>query len=167
MPLNLKSPEQRKSEILAKIPTFKLMDDTYMNVFFNEQPELVEFILRILLQKDDLKVISSRIQRPLKNIQGRSLILDIDAIDSENTLYDVEVQQENSGADPERARIHTSMIDSNALLPREQFKQLPESYVIFITREDYYHAGLPFYTINRHIEQLICVLFLTSSILYM
>ena len=154
MSMKIKTADQKRAELLAKIPTFKLMDDTYMNVFFNEQPKLVELLLRILLQKDDLKVISSRTQRPLKNIQGRSLILDIDAVDGDNVFYDVEVQQESSGADPERARLHTSMIDSNALLPGDQFVKLPESYVIFITREDYFDAGLPFYTINRHIEQL-------------
>lgn len=154
MSLKLKTPEQKKAELLAKIPTFKLMDDTYMNAFFNDQPDLVEFILRIILQKEDLRVISLRTQRPLKSLQGRSLILDVDAIDSQNTLYDVEVQQESSGADPERARVYASMIDSNVLMPGDEFKKMPESYVIFITREDYYKAGLPFYTINRHIEQL-------------
>lgn len=46
------------------------------------------------------------------------------------------------------------MLDSNALLPGDDFEKLPETYVIFITSKDYWEQGLPIYTINRHIEEL-------------
>jgi hypothetical protein len=35
----IKTPEQQREELLAKISDFKLMDDTYMSAFFNGRRE--------------------------------------------------------------------------------------------------------------------------------
>lgn len=150
----LKTKEQRRIEQLSKIEEFTLLDDTYMNAFFNEQPELVQFVLRIIMGKENLIVKNSVTQKPLKNIQGRSLILDVDAVDQNGTEIDIEVQGERSGAHPKRARMHSSMLDSNALLPGENFTELPETYVIFITSDDYFEKDLPLYTVDRRIKEL-------------
>lgn len=85
----LKTKEQRRIEQLSKIEEFTLLDDTYMNAFFNEQPELVQFVLRIIMGKESLIVKNSVTQKPLKNIQGRSLILDVDAVDQNGTEIDI------------------------------------------------------------------------------
>lgn len=154
MNLKLKTRDQQREEILAKIPDFKLMDDTYMSAFFNGHKDLVQFVLRIIMNDDKLIVKNIKTQKVLKNLQGRSIILDIDAVDGNGTELDIEVQQESSGAKPKRARYHSSVMDTNALLPGEDFDTLPETYVIFITSKDYWQKELPIYTINRHIEEL-------------
>ncbi|MCM1577460.1 MAG: PD-(D/E)XK nuclease family transposase [Ruminococcus sp.] len=135
------------------------MDDTYMNAFFNEQPELVQFVLRIILNKQSLVVKRSVTQKALKNIQGRSVTLDVYAVDEDGREINIEVQGENKGADPKRARFHSSLLDSNALVQREDFANLPETYVIFITSKDYFKKGLPIYTVNRRIDELGMALF--------
>lgn len=71
----LKTKEQRRIEQLSKIEEFTLLDDTYMNAFFNEQPELVQFVLRIIMGKESLIVKNSVTQKPLKNIQDVRLYL--------------------------------------------------------------------------------------------
>ena len=149
----LKTPEQQKADILAKIPEFKLMDDTYMSAFFNGRRDLIEFVLRIIMNDDKLVVTNDKTQKVLKNLQGRSITLDVDAI-FDNKEVDIEVQQENKGAKPKRARFHSSMMDANLLLPNQDFDKLPETYVVFITSHDYWGKGLPIYTANRHIEEL-------------
>lgn len=151
---DLSKEEQLRAKNRERIAGFRLMDDTFMNAFFNDRPELVQFVLRIIMKKSDLVVTSAKTQKALKNIQGRSIALDIDAVDKNGTEYDIEIQQEDSGADPKRARYHSSMLDSNALKPREDFDKLRETYVIFITSSDYFGAGLPLYTVNRYIEEL-------------
>ena len=50
----IKTPEQQREELLAKISDFKLMDDTYMSAFFNGRRDLIEFILRIIMGDDNL-----------------------------------------------------------------------------------------------------------------
>jgi predicted transposase/invertase (TIGR01784 family) len=42
----------------------------------------------------------------------------------------------------------------NTLNPGQDFEELPESYVIFITRDDILGYGLPIYHINRQIKEL-------------
>lgn len=154
MDVDIKTEEQLRAENLAKISGFRLMDDTYMNAFFNGQPELVQFVLRIIMNKEHLIVKSVRTQKPLKSIQGRSITLDVDAVDEDGTRYDIEVQQESKGAKPKRARFHSSMMDSDALMPTDDFEKLPETYVIFITSKDYWKKEKPIYTVNRYIEEL-------------
>ena len=147
-----KTKEQRHEEYLRKIPEFTLMDDTFMNACFNEQKELVQKILRIIMNKPELIVTNSQIQKVYKNLHGRSVTLDIDAVDADETQMDVEIQQDNRGAKPERARFISSIIDANILDPGDFFDELPETYVIFITENDVLKMGHPIYHIRRTIE---------------
>lgn len=57
------------------------VDDDFMNVIFNNTP-LVEYVLRIILDKDDLIVESSEIRHELEIFGSRKLYLDVFARDS-------------------------------------------------------------------------------------
>ena len=110
-------------------------------------------VLQVIMEKQDLKVIDQIIQKDYKNLQGRSAILDCVARDSEGKQFDVEIQQDNEGASPKRARYHSGLMDMNTLNPGQDFDELPESYVIFITRDDILGYGFPIYHIDRHIKE--------------
>lgn len=121
------------------------------NVF--KQRECLEYVLQVIMEKQDLKVIDQIIQKDYKNLQGRSAIMDCVARDSEGKQFDVEIQQDNEGASPKRARYHIGLMDMNTLNPGQDFDELPESYVIFITRDDILGYGFPIYHIDRHIKE--------------
>ena len=70
-------------------------------------------------------------------------------ITSPGREYNVEIQRADKGAEPERARIHSSYLDCHALKPRENFGAVPESYVIFITENDVLGEGEPLYPVER------------------
>ena len=82
-------------------------------------------------------------QREYKNMlpDGRSLTIDIYAVDKEDKVYDIEVQRVSAGADVHRARFHSSMIDTKMLKVRQDFKEIHDSYVIFITASDVLGGG--------------------------
>ncbi len=143
-----------REEFLSKIPEFTLMDDTYMTAFFDGQPKLIELVLQIILDKNDLIVKESHTQYKLQRLQGHSAVLDVFAVDSHGVKYDIEIQSRSDGAKPKRARYYSSIIDSNFLLPDDDYEKLPETYVIFFTASDYFKKGLPVYTINRTVEEL-------------
>ena len=105
------------------------------------------------MNRMELKVIDQIIQKDYKNLQGRSAILDCVARDSEGRQFDVEVQQESEGASPKRARYHSGLLDMNTLETGQDFDDLIESYVIFITRDDVLGFGLPIYHVNRVLEE--------------
>ena len=125
-----------------------LLDDVFMTVVFQEEPELVEFSLKIILNLD-LKVKSVRTQDTLANLKGRGVRFDIHAVSADGKHFDIEIQRQDSGANVKRARYNSSMLDANILLAGEDTNALPETYVIFITAHDVLKLGEPIYFIER------------------
>ena len=108
------------------------MDDIFMrNVLKNQ--DCTEYILQVILENKQLKILDQVLQKDYKNLQGRSAVLDCVAKDSEGKQIDIEIQQDNEGASPKRARYHSGLIDMNTLEPGQDFYKLPERYIIFIT----------------------------------
>ena len=110
-------------------------------------------LLQIILNRDDLTVQEVHGQHDLKNLQGRSVRLDILAVDQENHTYNIEVQRNDHGAGAKRARYNSSLLDANLTDPGDAYDALNETYVIFITEKDVLRGGLPIYHINRIIEE--------------
>ena len=151
--MNKQNDEERRQLLLSKIAQFRLFDDDFMSKVFEDDIEATEFLLKVILQRDDLTVTESKGQVTIKNLLGRSVRLDIKARDKDGKLYNIEVQRADEGADEKRARYYSAILDANTLLPRQNFKDLPETYIIFITEHDVLKGGLPLYHINRKIEE--------------
>ena len=66
---------------------------------------------------------------------------------------DIEVQGDSAGAHIRRARYHSSMVDSKMLDEGQEFRQLKDSYIIFIYKHDKFRKGLPVYHIDRYIRE--------------
>ena len=88
----------------------------------------------------------------MKNLIGRDICLDIDADDDAGKEYNIEVQRADKGADRKRARYHSSILDAHLLHPGDDFSNLPETFVIFITENDVIGKGKPIYSIERRID---------------
>ena len=145
--------ESRYEKYKGIIKNFTLMSDIFMRNVFKKR-ECLEYVLQVIMEKQDLHVIDQIIQKDYKNLQGRSAVMDCVAKDSTGKQFDVEIQQDNEGASPKRARYHSGLMDMNTLNPGQDFEELPESYVIFITRDDILGYGLPIYHIDRQIKEL-------------
>ena len=70
------------------------------------------------------------------------------------TKYDVEIQNDGDAASPQRARYHSGLMDMHMLRPGQDFSELPESHVIFITEDDVLGHGLPIYHAGRKVYEL-------------
>lgn len=145
--------KKRQADDLRRIKQLRLMDDDFMTKCFEDSPECVELILHIILDKPDLRVIEVRTQHPVKNLQGRSVRLDILAIDSEGKLYNIEIQRDDRGAGAKRARFNSSLMDANNLPAGDDTENLPETYVIFITENDVLGKNKALYHIDRVIRE--------------
>lgn len=147
--------EINEKEINKTVDGFTLFDDDFMSVVFDRNIEATEFLLNIILERDDMEVVEVIGQREYKNpvIGGRSIRIDIYAKDSKGKVYDIEVQRADEGADVHRARFNSSMIDTRMLKGSQRFKELHESYVIFITKNDVMGSGLPLYHIDRVVKE--------------
>ena len=122
--------QQFNTSVEEIVDNMTLFDDDLMSIVFDANIPATELILKIILQKNDIKVVNVVGQRELKNpiVGGRNLRLDILAKNGQGELFNVEVQRKNSGADERRARFHSSMIDSRMLKKNKNLK----SYGILI-----------------------------------
>lgn len=144
---------KRHEEILQRIRGFRLMDDDFMTKCFEDSPECTELVLHIVLNKPDLKVQEVKVQYTIKNLQGRSVRLDIYATDGSGKKYNIEIQRADKGAGRKRARYNSSLMDTNTLLAGDDTEQLPETYVIFITEKDTIGKNKPLYHVERVIAE--------------
>ena len=145
-------PRLTEAVIREKIKLATLMDDPFMIDFFRDNIPCVQFVLRVIMSKDDLIVKSVNVQHVMRAAEGsRYVRLDVYAVDAENRHYDIEVQVAPEGASPNRARYNSAMMDVNILKTGENYSLLKEreSVVIFITEKDVLGEGEPIYIIDR------------------
>lgn len=133
-----------------------LFDDDLMSMVFDRNIPATELLLRIILKQGDITVISVVSQRGFQNpiVGGRDIRLDILAKDSTGRYYNIEVQKKPEGAHVRRARFNSSMMDVRMLKAGQEFSELRDSYMVFITQTDIFGHGLPVYTVNRHFEEI-------------
>lgn len=117
-----------KKDYLERIGRLRMLDDDFMSKIF-EDPKCAEILLRIILNRKDLTVQHVQVQHSIHNLQGRSVRLDIYAVDTNGKLYDVEVQRDDRGAGRKRARYNSSVIDADIAEAGKQFENLPETYM--------------------------------------
>ena len=140
---------ERYRQVLERLT---LMSDIFMRDVL-KKPECAEYVLQVIMDNPTLKVVDLVIQKDYKNLQGRSAILDCVAQDESGRQFNIEVQQENEGASPKRARYHSGLLDMNILNPGEDYEKLPETYVIFIKKDDVLKKNLPIYHIRRTVQE--------------
>ena len=144
--------EKKHQEDLQRLRGFRLLDDDFMTKVF-EDISCAELLLRIILNDEGIRVLEAHSQRGIKNLQGRSVKLDILAVDSHNRVFNVEVQRSDRGAGAKRARYNSALIDANVTEPGDLYEALNETFVIFITENDVMKAGLPIYHIDRVVRE--------------
>ena len=146
----LTASEQQRQEDLQRLRDLRPIDDDFMRCLFKDNIPLAELVLRVITDKPDLMVTSCETQKDMKRLAGaHSLCLDAYGTDSDGKKYDMEIQRQEKGADPHRARYHSSVMDVENLHSGQAFKDLPDTYTIFITEKDFYGMDEPVYQIER------------------
>ena len=142
-----------KEEFKKDIDNFNLMDDEFFSACFKDNYKAVTCILRIIFEDENLEIIDLKIQEIFTNFKGHSVQLDIIAKNKvTNVIYNIEIQRAKDGASPERSRYHVDIYDTHNLKKNHDFKDLPTTFVIFITETDVFKRGLPIYKIQRYFE---------------
>ena len=142
--------EKRRQEDLRRLQALRPIDDDFMRCMFKGNIPLAQLVLRIITGKPDSVNTSCQTQKDMKRLAGaRSLCLDAYGTDSSGKKYDLEIQRADKGADPHRARYHSSVMDVENLDAGQEFSELPDTYTIFIVEKDFYGMGEPVYPIER------------------
>jgi len=146
----LDTAEQKHQRDLQRLRGLRPIDDDFMRCLFKDNIPLAQLVLRIITGKDDLVITDCQTQVDMKRLAGaRSVCLDAYGTDSTGKKYDLEIQRAGKGAEPHRARYHSSVMDVENLSAGQEFSELPDTYTIFITEQDLYGMGRPTYSIER------------------
>ena len=125
--------ERKHQEDLQRLRGLRPIDDDFMRCLFKDNIPLAELVLRIITGKPDLVITGCQTQKDMKRLAGaRSICLDAYGTDASGKKYDLEVQREDKGADPHRARYHSSVMDVENLDAGQEFSELPDTFTIFI-----------------------------------
>lgn len=143
---------QTYEEQKAFVSKLNVIDDVFFQKMA-ENREVTEEILRIILEKPKLKVIDSQVQRYLRNTGAHSVILDLLCEDEDHSFINCEVQKEDDDDHQKRMRFNRSNIDTIFIERGIDYKELPDIYMVFISKFDTFNEGKTIYHINRVIEE--------------
>ena len=88
-------------------------------------------VIQIVLNQT-IEIRHYETQADLKGINGsKSIRGNVLVIDTNNTIYNIEVQRNLSQAIPERLRYYGSRIDVSYLKEGMEYKEIPDVYILY------------------------------------
>jgi hypothetical protein len=144
------SKKKYNKEIEEIVENLTLFDDQFMTRVFDQNKPATKLLVSIILDKQ-VEIASVVGKDDLNNpvVKGRGVELDILAKDINGDYFNVEVQNVISKAPVQRARFYSAMVDVRMLNEGEDFKQIKDSYVIFICKKDMFKRRKAIYMIER------------------
>ena len=135
---------------LKPLKDLNLMD-RFLFAEATEDPFIMKSILEIILGKDIMLKHLPQSEKEMRTTPfNRFIKLDVWAWDMEDTVYNTEVQKENTNNLPKRSRYYQSIIDSKLLPPGEiNFNKLNSAYIILITSFDLFGEDRYCYTFEQ------------------
>ena len=140
-----------KSNVQRSVEALNIMDDSLFQKMAEDLGFCEELISTILMQK--VIVVCVTPQSSVKNLQGRSVVLDAFCILENGARCNVEVQKANDDNHEKRVRYNTSCITANITEPGTRFENVPDVIGIFISQFDMFQEGKTVYHIDRTIRE--------------
>lgn len=142
-----------KAQIREDAKRLNPIDDALFMVMAEDR-EFCQEILRVILADDKLVVAGHILQKVLKNLQGRSCMLDLECILGDGKYVGVEVQKVDNDDHQRRIRYDGSLLTTNIVEPGSKFQEVPDVIMVFISKFDIFAGGCPLYHVDRVIREL-------------
>ena len=134
------------------------------------EPENCKGVVELVLGMQIDHVEVSREKSMVYHPEYKGVRLDVYAKDEKNTRYNIEMQVARKPALGRRSRYYQSQMDMEMLLAGHEYKELPNSYVIFICDFDPFGKGKYRYTFQSkckentevELEDGRCIVFLNT-----
>ena len=127
-------PMVNRQEVMKRVESLNIIDDALFQKMAEDRGFCEEMISTILEQK--VKVLKVVPQNSIKNLQGRSVVLDALCTLENGKECNVEVQKANDYNHEKRVRYNASCITANITAPGEKFEKVPDIISIFISKFD-------------------------------
>ena len=144
--------EMTLEEKREKVAGFNVMDDVFFQKMM-EDKEVCEEILRIILENSKMRVIECVPQASIKNLNGKSVVLDVLCRDSDGKYCNVEVQKADDDDHQKRVRYNAALVSMYTMQAGKDYKELPDVKVVFISRFDVFKADHAMYHVDRVVRE--------------
>ncbi|MDC7291490.1 Rpn family recombination-promoting nuclease/putative transposase [Blautia schinkii] len=121
-----------------------------------EDPDNLRILLEIILGREIVLKYQPQAEKERRNSpMYRFVRLDVFAEDMERTVYDTEVQKQNTRNLPKRSRFYQGVVDGKLLEPGEiDFNKLNDVYIITIAPFDIFGMDKYMYTFRMTCEEV-------------
>lgn len=140
----------KKNKLQAVVKELNIIDNAVFEKMAEDIGFCEEIISTFLGRK--VKVLKVVPQNSIKNLQGRSVVLDALCEFEDGERCNVEVQNANDDDHQKRVRYNTSCITANITDPGTKFEKIPTVYGIFISKFDMFKENKTVYYVDRIIR---------------
>lgn len=125
------------------------------DVMFQKMAEDIDFCEEIIttIMGESVKVIDTIPQDSIKNLQGRSVILDALCLGADNRRFNLEIQRANDDDHQRRVRYNGACITANVTPTSTKFEDVPDVCVIYISEFDLFGLGKSVYHADRILRE--------------
>lgn len=141
----------KREKVQKIVENLNIIDDTLFQKMVEDVGFCEEMISTILSQKVTVKKLVP--QNSIKNLQGRSVILDAVCTLENGKECNVEVQKANDDNHEKRVRYNASCITANITEPGMKFEKVPDVISIFISKFDIFGEGKTVYHVERVVRE--------------
>lgn len=140
------------SEVRERVERLNIIDDT----LFQKMSEDIGFCEEMFstIMKENIKVVQVIPQDSIKNLQGRSVIVDALCEKQDGTFINVEVQKSNNDNHQKRVRYNASCITANITDPGTRFEKIPDLIIIYISQFDIFKGNKIIYHVDRMVREM-------------
>lgn len=140
-----------KTRVQLIVQQLNIIDDILFQKMAEDIGFCEEMISTILGQKVIVKKVTP--QNSVKNLQGRSVVLDVLCELENGKECNVEVQKADDDDHQKRVRYNTSCITANITEPGSKFKNVPDVIGVYISKFDMFQSGKTVYHVDRVVRE--------------
>ena len=142
---------KRKKKVHKIVQQLNIIDDVLFQKMAEDIGFCEEVISTVLKKKVTVKKVVP--QNSIKNLQGRSVVLDALCEMENGEKCNVEIQKSDNDDHQKRVRYNTSCITANITDPGTDFKNVPNVIGIYISKFDMFKSKKTVYHIDRVIRE--------------
>ena len=141
----------KRQTAMESVEALNVIDDALFQKMAEDKEFCEEMISTILEQKVTALEVTQ--QDSIKNLQGRSVVIDALCLLEDQRICNVEVQKANDDDHEKRVRYNAACITANIAKPGIHFEEVPDVISIFISVFDIFKSGKTVYHIDRTIRE--------------
>lgn len=141
-----------RADILTTVKNLRPIDDVLFQKLA-EREDVVQEMLRVILEDPGLRVLSVVQQNSIKNLFGRSVLLDALCELSDIGKCNIEVQKADNTDHLKRVRYNASCITANITEPGTKFENVPNVCVVFLSDFDIFEKNRTVYHVVSTIKE--------------